>query len=443
MAGQKQVDWLRGEIEQWAREGLLNESQKATLLERYPARAAGTAWGTILFSSLGAVIAGLGIILLLAYNWDAIGKIEKLALVAGSVLIAHIVGLKLFWDADRRRPLGEGICLLGSMLFGAGIWLVAQIYHINEHFPNAFLIWGLGCMTLAAAMPSIPQAMLGTVLISIWAGAERAEFGNPMYLAPLLVALVAGTLAYARRSRLLLAVVIPAFYLTYGFALPRGGSHPWLVLSVLLSLSAVMIAKSYLVRKIGRFPQAATVLAVYGWTLFAGVLYLMSFPGLAREFFDWERHALRWQHLVYWFLPLAACALNWTILTRDRARGAIEPREGGFGWEIMLVPLTVVVAMADVFYLRHFGNWMVAGPFNLVLIGLAASRIATGCRNGLLQPTIVGSVLLVLVIVARYFDLFDSLLLRGAAFVGMGGLLLAEGILYSRARKQRTTGGAA
>lgn len=40
------------------------------------------------------------------------------------------------------------------MLFGAGIWLVAQIYHIEEHYPNGFLIWGLGAMALAWALPS-------------------------------------------------------------------------------------------------------------------------------------------------------------------------------------------------------------------------------------------------------------------------------------------------
>ena len=39
--------------------------------------------------------------------------------------------------------------MLGTLFFGAGIWLVAQIYHIDEHFPNGFLIWGLGALALA------------------------------------------------------------------------------------------------------------------------------------------------------------------------------------------------------------------------------------------------------------------------------------------------------
>jgi uncharacterized membrane protein len=101
----------------------------------------------------------------------------------------------------------------------------------------------------------------------------------------------------------------------------------------------------------------------------------------------------------------------------------------------------VILAMADLFYLRSFGDWMVAGPFNLVLIGLAASLMAVGCRRGMIRPTILGSVLLILVIVARYFDLFESLLMRGGIFVGMGALLLVEGVVYSRTKKQKSAGG--
>ncbi len=441
MAEKKQVEWLRREVDQWVRDGVVSEAQKAGILGRYPSCVPSVAWGTIIFSSLGAVIAGLGVILLLAYNWTDITKFQKLTLVLGSVLIAHLVGLHLFRGEERRRPLGEGLCLLGTMLFGAGIWLVAQIYHIDEHFPNAFLIWGVGALAMAITMPSIPQAILAAILFVIWSGVERVQFYSPMYVAPVLLALVIIPLAYLRRSRLLLAVAVPGLVLSYAFAVPRDGGQPWLVLSVLLSLSALMIAKSYHVRIRGSFPEASGLLAVYGWGLYIGILYLMSFPRIAHEFFGWDRSRLAWSYFVYWGIPLVACAATWILLARDWVRGTVERREGELGVEIMLVPMSVILAMADLFYLRSFGNWVVAGPFNLVLIGLAASLMAIGCRRGISRPTLLGSVLLILVIVARYFDLFDSLLIRGVIFVGMGALLLVEGVVYSRAKKQKAAGG--
>ena len=45
----------------------------------------------------------------------------------------------------------KSLHLAGTILFGAGIWLVAQIYHIDEHYPNAFFFWGFGAMTMAWA----------------------------------------------------------------------------------------------------------------------------------------------------------------------------------------------------------------------------------------------------------------------------------------------------
>ena len=49
---------------------------------------------------------------------------------------------------------------LGTMFFGAGIWLIAQVYHIDEHYPNGFLLWGLGALAMAWALRSIPQAIV-------------------------------------------------------------------------------------------------------------------------------------------------------------------------------------------------------------------------------------------------------------------------------------------
>jgi uncharacterized membrane protein len=432
--------WMRGEIAVWKRDGLISADQAESIAARYPAAGVGLPWGTIIFTCLGAVVAGLGVILLLAYNWQDIPKFAKLGIIVGAVAAAHAVGLRLFCGNERFRALGEGICLLGTMLFGAGIFLVAQIYHIDEHFPNAFLIWGVGALLLGLAMPSIPQSILAAVLLTIWCGAERIEFDTPMWVAPLLVAVLLAPQAYLSKSRVLMAVTIPAFLLSYAFILPRDIHSPWLTFSTLLSWSALLIAKSFLVRRIGSFPESARVLSAYGWGGFLVMLYLLSFPGMAREFFAWEQQALQWQHFFYWTVPLIGCLANWALLAREDAANPIEREAEEPGIELYLVPLTVILALCDLFYLRHFGGWMVAGPFNLVFIGLAATLMAKGCREGLLRATIGGSVLLVALVIARYFDLFESLLIRGLVFVGLGALLLTEGVLYTRTKRARMGG---
>jgi uncharacterized membrane protein len=435
-------EWVRGEIAKWTTEGLISGSQAEVLTSRYPVTGTGLPWGTIIFSSLGAVIVGLGAILLLAYNWDEIPKTGKLTIILAAVAGVHAVGLKLFLGDGRYRALGEGISLLGSMLFGAGIFLVAQIYHIDEHFPNAFLIWGVGGLVLGAVLPSIPQSILAVVLLTVWGGMERIEFDSPMWLAPLLMVLVLAPQAYLRKSRVLAAVVIPGFLLCYAFAVPRECHSSWLVFSSLLGFASLLVAKSFLVRRYGAFPEVAPVLSFYGWSAFCIMLYLMSFPGLADDLFDWRHGTWTWRHQVYWIVPLVACLAGWVLLARAEVTGVLKREADDPGPELYLVPFTVILGLCDVFYLRHFGGWVVALPFNLVFVGLAVSLMTQGCRDGRLKATVIGSVLLVAVVVARYFDLFDSLLIRGLVFVVLGGVLLAEGVMYARMKRRMAEGGA-
>lgn len=436
MAKTEYHEWIKGEIIQWQGEGLISADQSSVLQSRYPGELGNRSWGVIIFSCLGAVIVGLGVILLLAYNWDQIPKFAKLSIILGGIAAAHATGGALFLRSLRFQALGEGIMLLGTMLFGAGIWLVAQIYHIDEHYPTAFLIWSLGALLMALVIPSIPQAILAAVLLTVWCGAERMAFDAPMWVAPACLFLILGPLAYLRRSRLLLAVVIPAFFLSYGFLLPTGGDFSWALFCSLLSLAAALIAWSRWVRTAGVFPEAGPVLGFYGWAIYLIMLYLMSFPGLAHELFYWHDRELTWVHYCYALLPLTLALISWAVMIRCQVAGKTVRERGDPGGEVYLVPLTVILGVFDLLMSSHVDGWMMAGPFNLVFLGLVVAMMVRGCGEGQLKPIILGSVLLVALVIARYFDLFESMLVRGIVFVAVGGVLLVEGVFYARAKKQ-------
>ena len=142
--------WLHNEIAAWLADELIDPRQAEQLRVRYPL-SGGITWSRLIFSIIGAVIFGLGVILFFAYNWAEMPKYLKLGVVFGSLVLAHGLGFRFTTPDKDNRSLGEGLHVLGTMLFGAGIWLVAQIYHIDEHYPNAFLVWGTGALALAWA----------------------------------------------------------------------------------------------------------------------------------------------------------------------------------------------------------------------------------------------------------------------------------------------------
>jgi hypothetical protein len=59
-----------------------------------------------------------------------------------------------------------------------------------------------------------------------------------------------------------------------------------------------------------------------------------------------------------------------------------------------------------------------------------------------LRPTVIGSLLLAAVVLARYIDLFQSLAARGLAFIVLGGIFMAEAMYYRKNRRAEaaTTG---
>jgi predicted membrane channel-forming protein YqfA (hemolysin III family) len=81
--------------------------------------------------------------------------------------------------------------------------------------------------------------------------------------------------------------------------------------------------------------------------------------------------------------------------------------------------------------------------FNLVCFGVAVMWMLRGCRDGSLRETVRGSLLLAAVVLARYFDLFESLAMRGLVFLVLGGLLVGEGFYYRRLRRADARDGGA
>src|SRR6266853_975010 len=437
----KEIRWLSAESKQWVERGLISEEQASRIRGLYPDPKAGLPWSTLIFSGLGGTIAGLGIILLVAYNWHSLHRFTKLGLIFSVMVALHATGLRLFLRSERWRRFGDALCLLGSMLFGAGIWLVAQVYHIEEHFPDGFLIWGIGALALAWAMPSIAQGLLAVTVLCVWGCSEGWGFDQAIHWAPVLLLVGGGFLAWRLRSVLLLTATLAAFLLALSANVTaiEGG----LVFRVLVSCSTAFAAAAALAERGAAFPKSARVWQFFGWAGFLVCLYLLTFPGITEDLLGWHERDLARPAVaraLYQWVPLALSIALWGIVAWQSRPGSRKSDESeGVGFESWLLPLTAV--LCQVLAVARFteDKWFVAGVFNLVFLALAAAWMAKGGRQGLLQPMVLGSVLLVALATARFFDLFESLAVRGFIFLLVGAVLGTEGVLFRRARRHIQT----
>ncbi|MTV49519.1 DUF2157 domain-containing protein [Heliobacillus mobilis] len=138
--------WLRGEIDQWYTEGLITAEQRERLQERYVP----SEWrSSQIILWLAGLLVGLGIILMVASNWDEISRSIRLGLICSVIIAAYTTGYVLAYGKGNYPRVGSAFLLLGLFAYGAGIWLVGQMYHISSYDATGLGLWFLGAIAVA------------------------------------------------------------------------------------------------------------------------------------------------------------------------------------------------------------------------------------------------------------------------------------------------------
>jgi hypothetical protein len=286
---------------------------------------------------------------------------------------------------------------------------------------------------MAWATRSIGQGLIATVTFVIWGSSEVFAFDAPADWSSLLLALGIGPLAWQRRSAVLTAVLLAGLYWLLMVNSSHWGGAPG-AFAAAFSLSALLIAAAKLVRLDAATPPSLpAVMRFFGLCGFLVCAYILGFAEAAE---DLLRSASRHREaalpdLCYrWGLfAFAAAAWAWAASLARRGRGlSIELEEWLFPSALVFSQVTTLLDMLEF-------PFLVAIVFNLVVLFVGAMWVARGCREGRLRPTVIGSVLIALLVFARYFDLFDSLAARGLTFVLLGAAMFAEGFYYRRLRR--------
>src|SRR4051812_20489644 len=119
---QSQREWLDREVVAWQAMGLLGEEQAKALLGLYESRqsfeARQQSKGLLALLALAATLVGLGVLLLIGYNWDQIPAPLKVTAIFGALIGTHALGALVRYQLKWPRA-SEVIFFLGSLFFGA------------------------------------------------------------------------------------------------------------------------------------------------------------------------------------------------------------------------------------------------------------------------------------------------------------------------------------
>lgn len=430
----KHTSWLLAEIRLWVDDEIIDQSTAETIKARYPLDS-GRSWGFSLLTAIGAIIFGLGIILAFAYNWSEMPKFAKLGTIFSGIVITHGLALLTRLRKPEQHTLIEGLHMLGTMLFGAGIWLIAQIYNMDEHYPTAILVWGAGALLFAWAVPSVFQGIMATVLLTVWGGTEILQFDSLHIASIALIIIGTVPLAWSLRSRtLLLFTVISSSVLVTANIGARVDSM--LVFYLLFTVSLLMIVSSY-IAQFSRFPESASVLQTVGVIIHGGCLFSLTFFSRAVSkmwYFREPNHPL--SHWILWGMLILALVVWLAFFIAGLAQKLKEPTPWSLSSQRALVLLSLITIILQHSVLAREYESLIALIFNIILALQCVLLIIRGTDNLQWIHVGVGTITLSILVYVRFGDLFHSLLMRSLAFLLFGALLFLVGHFYSKRKLQ-------
>jgi len=387
----------------------------------------------LVFGIFGAILVGLGIILIIAHNWDELSRTTKtffafLPLFIGQVLCGFALIRKQDSIAWRESAT--------SFLFfsvGASISLVSQIYNIPGNLSSFLLTWMLLCFPLIYVMKSSVASLLYLIGITYYA----CETNYWSYLP-------SGSYLYW----VLLLSALPHYYLLYKKK-PIGNFmffHNWIIpLSVVITLGTVantmeelmfiayisLFGLLYLIGDRDFFihqKQRNNGYRILGSLGTIVLLLMLSF--------DWFWEGLRGKDLQFnevitapeffasAIISLLAAGLLY-VHQKNKPLNNIQP----------LAPIFILFIIT--FTLGLYSSIAVV-LINIFVFAIGILTIRDGAKRDHLGILNYGLLIITALVICRFFDTDLSFVIRGIMFVSVGAGFFAAN--YWMLKKRRTNG---
>lgn len=441
--GRRNISWFLSELPKLEAEEVIDNEVAERLRSHYEISAGSVGKRVILAvcAVFGALLIGGGVILLLAHNWEYLGRgaraaIALVPLIAVQALVVWVLLRRVDSVAWR-----EGTATLLALSVATAIALVDQTYHTGGDLESFLWRWAWLLAALPWLLGSTAVAMIYLAILTWWAGMSAIDGTQVLMIWPLALAVIPHAVQVLREDRRGLRAAnlqwAMAIFLCFATGIGLERRVPGLWIGVYCGLFALMIVVGAAVRdseeRMWRRPLEAVG--------FLGSMVLWVILSFAEpwQHIGWHhiRTAEQYHSMASWLdvalaigLPVAAVfvAFRWLDVSRYKLQ---------FLW-LLSIPVAAVswpiAAAID-------EEWIGALAFNLVLFAVGVGTIALGARQQSLARVNLGMSVVAIQVVVRFFSSELGFVARGLAFILIGvGFLLANVVLAKKMRSDEEGG---
>jgi len=455
---EKFLEKLQQEASFWVSEGIITEEARQKILGRYGGeyleRVKVSRQGrlTQIIVTLGAILIGAGVLLFISANWDTIPKGFKLLIIFSSIAVAYGAGLWL--ESIQFERTGRSLIFLGSILYGAGIALIAQIYNIEAGNGTIFLLWGVGVILPGLALASELLLSFSAVLFIAWTIFER--FGNIfssffgfgqneilLHWEYFISSAILFFVSYYWKKGNLLAFNLLGVILWLALALTTWNIGLTTVLAFFLVFGAFLLLSAFAQLYMGLERNMTLPYSFFGIIGIIFASYAFSFNSMLNQY---RYEELSKVDTSYWILLIffAAVAVLGGIAISLAPQMNKFFRFGFLGLTLLIIftfmfllfPATPQYTQSDSYY--RYANVLnpYTLPWNIVsaleILGLISLGYVTNERRYVNLGTLFFGIL----VMSRYFDVFSLYFGTYGSFMIGGALFIALGFGLERFRRK-------
>jgi uncharacterized membrane protein len=382
----------------------------------------------VAFGILGGVLVGLGIILIIAHNWDILQRPVKIALAFLPLLVAQALGFFVIFKKAESTAWRESTAAFLFFAVGSSISLISQIYNIPGNLGSFLLTWMLLCLPVIYLLRSSMMSLL--IIVGITSYVCEVSYwtynGKEAYLYWLVIGLIA-----------------PYYYLLTNKN-PQSNFlvfHDWL-----LALSLTICLGS--LTKEGEEIMYMSYLAMFGLFVFIGntsryqdkiiinnpwrvigsagfiiVLLMLSFEWYWEDLMSSNEPISEYREF---YLYLFLLALSAIFIIQKAAKSS---------WKFIGFSELVPFVMFPVFLLGQDSVGIPMVIVNLLVFTIGLVTVRKGFLHNLLGLMNYGLLIIAALVVCRFFDTDLSYVIRGILFVTVGIGFFATNYIMLKQRK--------
>ncbi|MDH6262858.1 DUF2157 domain-containing protein [Bradyrhizobium sp. BR13661] len=264
---------LEADLAQWEADGVIAPAAAGAIRNALPPLSPGINISVVV-GIVGGLLIAAAFLAFVAAHWMEIARLARFAILLAGMVVAGGLGA---WFATTRRLVLADLCAgIGALIFGSGIALVGQMYHLGDDFAGGMLLWAIGAFAAAALTSSRGALAVGLAAACIWSCTRVYDAPDNLHLPFVAVWLIAALLAFVWNSRVaahLVAVAVLPWWVATSVRFDIAGAQP----SFVLANGAALLFGAGLAIAASPSPRARLlggVLSIYGALSLAMVAFL-------------------------------------------------------------------------------------------------------------------------------------------------------------------------